>query len=90
MTDKEYRYSELSSLIQRVAGHLYHVAGVRKGEVMCMCLPNCLESTLLLVAGPSIGAVITGCNPAYTTGKLICIMYLYNDESLHYTYDFFS
>lgn len=57
----------MESTIERLAGNLYHVAGVRKGDVILIFMPNSPEFALLMLALPSIGAILTGCNPQFTS-----------------------
>ena len=48
--------------------------GVGKGEVIGTFLSNCPEFILLFLAGQRLGAIITTCNPAYTSGDYLTLL----------------
>ena len=43
--------------------------GVHQGDTLCTVLPNVIEFPIILYATVQIGAIVTACNPRYTTGK---------------------
>jgi acyl-CoA synthetase (AMP-forming)/AMP-acid ligase II len=44
--------------------------GAKKGDVMAMLLPNCIEYPMIFAAGPGIGVTITTLNPIYTAAEI--------------------
>ena len=66
-TGRRISYAELRHTILLVAGKLLE-RGIRKGDVIFVCLPNCVEFSAILLASLHVGAVVTTCNPAYTEG----------------------
>ncbi len=72
-TGQKIYYAELRQTICLVAGKLLE-RGIRKGDVIFVCLPNHVEFPAVLLAGLHVGALITTCHPSYTEGKTIHII----------------
>ncbi len=66
-TGRKLSYAELRQTICLVAGKLLE-RGIRKGDVIFVCAPNCVEYPIVFLAGIHVGAIVTTCNPAYTEG----------------------
>ena len=66
-TGRKMSYAELRQTICLVAGKLLE-RGIRKGDVIFVCAPNCVEYPIVFLAGIHVGAIVTTCNPAYTEG----------------------
>ncbi len=67
-TGRTISYAELRQTIFLVAGKLLE-RGTQKGDVIFVCVPNCVEFSAILLASLHVGAVVTTCNPAYTEGE---------------------
>jgi len=57
-------YREVVSMVNSIANRLLEL-GIRKGDRICLCTGNRPESTIILNAASTIGAVITPMNPLY-------------------------
>ena len=57
-------YRELDLAADRLASALLH-AGVRRGEVVCAYLPNCIDYVLVVLGVARAGAVFSPINPRY-------------------------
>ncbi|KAH6556797.1 hypothetical protein KP509_1Z155100 [Ceratopteris richardii] len=66
---RSYSYAEVHLLARRVATGLTKM-GVEKGETIMLILPNSVEFVLVFLGAAMRGAIVTTCNPFYTTGEI--------------------
>src|SRR5215475_12391395 len=69
-TGHELSYAGLADAVRETGAGL-SARGVRPGDVLALCTPNCIESVVALYAATSIGAIVTTVNPL-CTGDEIC------------------
>ncbi len=62
--DSWVTYRELQKMIDSFASYLHQI-GVKKGDVVAIHLPNCIQYEVAYFAIAKIGAVSTGINPTY-------------------------
>ena len=62
-------YGELGALSDAVAAHLVRL-GVKKGDRVALCLPNCPQFSIVQYGAWKVGAVICPINPTYTDREL--------------------
>lgn len=48
-----------------------HQLGVKKGDFVALCAPNCVEFTTAMFGIMTCGAVVVTCNPCYTEGEVL-------------------
>ncbi|MCE5239897.1 AMP-binding protein [bacterium] len=68
--DQTLTYAEADALIARLAGHLADVAGVGKGDRVCLALPNCPEFIVAYWATLRLGAVVAPVNTRLRADEL--------------------
>ena len=68
-TGRELSYAELADAV-RQAGAGLSARGVRPGDVLALCAPNCIEFAVAWYAATSIGAIVTTVNPQYTQDEI--------------------
>ena len=64
-TGRELSYTGLAVAVRESAAGL-SARGVRPGDVLALCAPNCIEFAVAWYAATSIGAVVTTVNPLCT------------------------
>jgi acyl-CoA synthetase (AMP-forming)/AMP-acid ligase II len=69
VTGRAVTYGELRDQVRRTAAGLSAI-GVRKGDVVGLCIPNSPEFAIALHAAARLGATVTPANPANTTHEL--------------------
>ncbi|KAJ7514058.1 hypothetical protein O6H91_23G024700 [Diphasiastrum complanatum] len=69
-TGRELTYGEVELLSRRVAAGLANV-GIKKGDVVMILLPNCIEFVLTFLGTAILGAIVTTANPFYTPAELV-------------------
>ncbi len=62
-------YGQLAESVRRVATGLAE-HGLRKGEIVAICAPNCLEYVVAFHAVATLGGIVTTINPAFTVDEL--------------------
>ena len=62
-------YRELDELVDRFAAGLT-AAGLKKGDVFAMILPNCFQYVIAYYACARLGVITTGVNPTYKAGEV--------------------
>jgi acyl-CoA synthetase (AMP-forming)/AMP-acid ligase II len=68
-TGHELSYAELADAVREVrAGLSAH--GIRPGDVLALCTPNCLEFAVTWFAATSAGAIVTTVNPLCTEEEI--------------------
>lgn len=67
--EHETSYAELKSLADRFAGALYE-KGFRKGDMLAIMLPNCLEYIISFYAVQQLGGTAVQVNPMYRPREL--------------------
>lgn len=60
--ERHYTYGQVQALVKNVTAGLVEL-GIRKGDVVCIVLPNTAEYFLLVFGIMSTGAVFSGVNP---------------------------
>jgi acyl-CoA synthetase (AMP-forming)/AMP-acid ligase II len=68
-TGDELSYVELADAV-REAGAGLSARGVRPGDVLALCAPNCIEFAVAWYAAASIGAIVATVNPQYTGDEI--------------------
>lgn len=68
--DSWVSYKEFQNMVDRFATYL-HSIGVKKGDVVAVHLPNCIQYVVCYYATVKIGAVITGINPTYQSLEIL-------------------
>ena len=69
VTGRAVTYEELREQVRRVASGLAR-RGIRKGDVVALCSPNCPEFAIAFHAVARLGAILTPANPANTPREL--------------------
>jgi acyl-CoA synthetase (AMP-forming)/AMP-acid ligase II len=68
--EQRLTFAEADDLVARLAGYLAEVAGVGKGDRVCLALPNCLEFFLAYWATLRLGAVVAPVNTRLRADEL--------------------
>jgi len=63
-------FSEFKDMVDSLATYL-HKIGVKKGDVVALYFPNCIQYVVGYYAIVSIGAVVTGINPTYQSLEVL-------------------
>lgn len=63
-------YKDLRTLVSKTQT-LFRNCGVRKGDIVCACLPNCLETIVAMLATSSLGGVFSSCSPDFGASGII-------------------
>lgn len=66
---KTLSYHESHALIERFACGLAAL-GIRKGDRVALCLPNCPQAVIAYFGILRAGAIVVACNPTYTEHEL--------------------
>nr|AGU68018.1 4-coumarate--CoA ligase [Strigomonas culicis] len=61
-TGEQYTYGELAAATEHVAEVLYHEAGVRRGDGVCIAVENCIHFGPLVYGTLRLGAVVSTLN----------------------------
>jgi acyl-CoA synthetase (AMP-forming)/AMP-acid ligase II len=64
-TGHELSYAQLADAVREVCAGL-SARGIRPGDVLALCMPNCLEFAVAWFAATSAGAIVTTMNPLCT------------------------
>jgi acyl-CoA synthetase (AMP-forming)/AMP-acid ligase II len=64
-TGRELSYAELADAVRQVGAGLA-ARGMRPGDVLALCTPNCLEFAVAWFAATAAGAIVTTVNPLCT------------------------
>lgn len=67
--DTRLTYAQLVRAVDGLATSL-HAMGVRKGQVVCAYLPNCIEYVIAVLAVARAGAIFSPLNPRFKIGEL--------------------
>jgi hypothetical protein len=73
--ERQYTYGQVQTLVKNITAGLIQELGIRKGDVVCIVLPNTAEYLLLAFGIMSAGAIFSGANPyAHPTeiAKQVC------------------
>ncbi len=62
-------YKELGKLVQCLVDGLLRL-GIKKGDRVGLCLPNCPHAVIAYYAILSVGGIVVPCNPKYTRHEL--------------------
>ena len=68
-TGDELSYSELADAVRETGAGLSG-RGIRPGDVLALCAPNCIEFAVAFYAATSIGAVVATVNPLGTGDEI--------------------
>jgi acyl-CoA synthetase (AMP-forming)/AMP-acid ligase II len=68
-TGAELSYAELADAVRETAAGL-SARGLRPGDVLALCAPNCLEFAVAFYAASSAGAIVTTVNPLGTGDEI--------------------
>jgi len=68
-TGHELSYAELADAVREVGAGL-SARGIRPGDVLALCTPNCLEFAVTWFAATSAGAIVTTVNPMCTAEEI--------------------
>ena len=63
-------YGELDQLTQQFANYLLNDLGLKKGDVVAIMMPNCLQYPVALFGTLRAGLVVANVNPLYTPREL--------------------
>ena len=65
----EYTFRRVHELSRKVAQSLATEHGLRKGDVMLMYSPNCVEYVFMMFGAMMVGVTVSFANPTYTQGE---------------------
>jgi acyl-CoA synthetase (AMP-forming)/AMP-acid ligase II len=68
-TGRELSYAGLAEAVRETGAGL-SARGVRTGDVLALCTPNCIEFAVAWYAATSIAAIVTTVNPLYTGDEI--------------------
>lgn len=68
--DSWVSYAELKDMVDRFATYLNSI-GIKKGDVVAIHLPNCIQYVVAFYGAAKIGAVPTGINPTYQSLEIL-------------------
>lgn len=68
-TGDSITFDEIIAKYRRCAAALYN-KGLKKGDVVGICAPSCVEFAIVFLATGACGAILTTCNPDYTEGEI--------------------
>jgi acyl-CoA synthetase (AMP-forming)/AMP-acid ligase II len=68
-TGHELSYAELADAVRETGAGL-SARGLRPGDVLALCAPNCIEFAVAWYAATSIGAIVTTVNPLCTGDEI--------------------
>lgn len=68
-TGHELSYAELADAVREVGAGM-SARGIRPGDVLALCTPNCLEFAVTWLAATSAGAIVTTVNPLCTEEEI--------------------
>ena len=74
-TGREYRYSEVKSLVERIASSLHH-HGVCRSDTLGVFSPNSVDYILVVLAFVRLGAKVALINALSTAGMLSHILHI--------------
>ena len=72
-TSKKYTFRELSAAVTAFASAITR-QGIRKGDIVAFYAPNSVEYCIGIFGCLSVGAVISGVNPSYTTCTYVTLL----------------
>jgi fatty-acyl-CoA synthase len=70
---RQLSYAELEAEVIRVATGLC-VCGVKPGDVVCACLPNCIEHVVVVLAAARAGAIFSPVNPRFRIQEITGVL----------------
>jgi len=63
-------YKQFKDMVDRLATYLFSI-GVKKGDVIAIHLPNCIQYVVSYYAIARVGAISTGINPTYKPTEIL-------------------
>lgn len=69
-TGEVMTYADVDGASRRLAAGLHRRAGIRKGDVVMLLLPNSFEFVLAFLAASRLGAVATAANPLHLPAEI--------------------
>ena len=70
VTGKTWTYAQLQDAIIKV-GSVLTKQGIKKGDIVTLCSPNCPEFAIVFLAITAVGGVVSTVNPLYTPGTIL-------------------
>ncbi|KAG7621023.1 AMP-dependent synthetase/ligase [Arabidopsis suecica] len=70
LTGFSISHTELQIMVQSIAAGIYHVLGVRQGDVVSLVLPNSVYFPMIFLSLISLGAIVTTMNPSSSLGEI--------------------
>ena len=70
-TEETLSYRQFLEHMQRARTGLWQL-GVRKGDVILVLSPNCMQTPIIMFAAFSLGAIYTSCNFLCSKGRICC------------------
>ncbi len=67
MTGRQYTYEMTYSMVKKFGASLLN-NGAKKGDVMCMVVPNIPEFPIAFFGAAGVGVTLTTMNPTYRPG----------------------
>ena len=68
--DSWMTYDEVGQLIDKVAMSIHNL-GLKKGEVLALLMPNCIQYFVCYYACQKLGVIVTGLNPTYKSLEIL-------------------
>lgn len=67
---KSYSYAEIDKLSRDFGAYLTQTLGLKKGDVIAMMMPNCIQYPICLYGAIRAGLIVANVNPLYTPREL--------------------
>ena len=68
----------------KIVAKAFRQLSIDKGDIICVCVPNCYQGIVSFIAGNSIGAIVTFLNPFAPMEELIAQLNRYESPLLVY------
>ncbi len=68
----------------RIVAKAFRQLGIDKGDIICVCAPNCYQGIVSFIAGNKIGAIVTFLNPFAPIEELVVQLNRYESPLLIY------
>ena len=83
-TGCEWTFQEVFALARKIGQALFYEHGLRKGDIILLITPNCVEFLLVMLGALTIGAVVSTANPSYTESEyfitLVLMCFLFDKQ----------
>lgn len=77
-------FQQIYDNVRQCGAFLYNL-GVKKGDFVALCAPNCVEFTTAMFGIMSCGAAVAPCNPKFSEGiqiQIYCRDFRYSISSI--------